>query len=232
MTSPHSVCDATLSWFPPLWLFLLNLCQFFCLKLPCPLFSGFCRDLVSIHHPSYLLQARSLNPTASMTIFDDPQILSSSLDFSLKLWTQRLSNLLDYAAGSLHGTQHHQNVHLFWVSFSGRPPQPPNLPARGLCLRFHPPFLSAASQPHGQFTRPPGLLSHQHLFSFSQSHPGANAPLPSRLLPWTHCPQFYSLQYRRQRKLSKLPTRGGSSQVEAFPWLFMLKGQVPSPSSG
>lgn len=86
--------------FPLLWLLLLNLYQFLCSKCPCPLFSGFCWDLVSIHHPSYLpLGMRSLNPTASITIFDDPQILVSSPDSSLKLWTQRLSILLHHAAG-------------------------------------------------------------------------------------------------------------------------------------
>lgn len=113
--------------FPPLWLLLLNLCRFLCSKCPCPLFAGFCWDLVSIHHPSYLPPASSLNPTASTTIFDDPRILVSSPDFSVKLWTMLL--------GVPHRTQHHQNLHLFWVS-SERPPQPLNLPARGFALDF------------------------------------------------------------------------------------------------
>lgn len=60
--------------------------------------SGFWRVLASIHS-SYPPQSRSLTPTASITICDDPQISVSSPNFSLKLQTQGLCSLLDLAPG-------------------------------------------------------------------------------------------------------------------------------------
>nr|KAF6285894.1 hypothetical protein mMyoMyo1_009465 [Myotis myotis] len=50
-------------------------------------------------HPPHPPQPRSVIPTASITLFDDPQILVSSPNFSLKLQTQELCSLLDPAAG-------------------------------------------------------------------------------------------------------------------------------------